>query len=70
MAIIEIACSECDGEGRIETIVAIAADGDRIIEGIRCQVCAGSGYIEWEAEEYAAAMVAQAEEVMSLRRIG
>lgn len=67
---IKTKCEECDGEGRIPTIVAIAADGDRIVEDIRCQICDGAGEIEWDEAEYNAAMVAAAEEVMSLRRIG
>lgn len=70
MTTIKVPCTDCEGEGRIEVIVGIAADGDRIVEAVECQVCGGDGYIEYDAADYAAALVAQAEEVMSLRRIG
>lgn len=48
---IKTKCLECDGEGYLEVVTGIAADGDQITAKMRCEACDGYGTIELTEQE-------------------
>ena len=43
-----IECPDCDGEGRIETLIGLTYDGDQRWKIVHCERCDGTGSIEVE----------------------